>query len=122
MDDILDVKQLAETLGIGVETVRRLTRSRSSPYVGIGGSTRYRLSDILDATRVNRHSDDDAVDRFAGAMREKMRTSREKGRAGWEKCDPDVLRKLLRVAVEKGDPVDVGDFAMMLHDRGERTA
>lgn len=121
MSDILTAEQLAQSIGLSVKHVHTLTRTGAIPYYLIGGAKRYRLEDILSATRINRHPDDEAVMRFTDAMRDKMRESREKGRAGWEQCNPDVLRKLLRVAVEKGDPVDVGDFAMMLFAMGERT-
>jgi hypothetical protein len=71
------------------------------------------------------HSDDIAVDRFATAMKTKMVESRSKGRYGWDDenvCESEYLRMLLQQAVNKGDPVDVGNFAMMLFCRGESTA
>lgn len=72
----------------------------------------------------NNHPDDFAVDFFAAAMKSKMAASREKGRSGWNDpmmCGADLLRRLLVKAVRKGDPVDVGNFAMMLHARGAQT-
>lgn len=69
------------------------------------------------------HSDDLAVDRFATAMKEKLARKRAQGRGGWEdKQDVQgrYLSQLLREHVAKGDPVDVANFAMMLHQRGER--
>ena len=66
------------------------------------------------------HSDDAAVDNFAWAMRDKMEESREKGRSGWDKpfeCSPYRLAEMLIEHVAKGDPVDVGNFAMMLFNR-----
>lgn len=71
------------------------------------------------------HPDDIAVDRFAAAMKEKLARKREEGRGGWddkEKCSGEYLSRLLREHVDKGDPVDVGNLAMMLHQRGERIA
>lgn len=68
------------------------------------------------------HSDDVAVDQFAIAMREKMKRSREKGRGGWHDktlCTAESLSQMLREHVDKGDPVDVANFCMMLHQRGE---
>lgn len=65
--------------------------------------------------------DDAAVDRFAQAMKAKMAASREKGRSGWDdpaQCDVEYLADLLCQHLQKGDPVDVGNFAMMLHQRG----
>lgn len=61
------------------------------------------------------HSDDDAIDTFANAMRDKMALSRAKDRDGWRACPVDVLWQMLREHVEKGDPVDVANFAMMIH-------
>ena len=60
------------------------------------------------------HTDDQAVDRFAQAMKEKMAAAREKGRHGWQFSDSTYLSKLLREHVEKGDPRDVANFCMML--------
>ena len=66
------------------------------------------------------HSDDAAVDAFAWAMRDKMEESREKGRSGWDspfQCSPERLAEMLIDHISKGDPVDVGNFAMMLFNR-----
>lgn len=71
------------------------------------------------------HQDDAAIDRFAAAMKEKMAASRVKGRSGWNDpliCSTDRLRAMLLEHIEKGDPVDVGNFAMMLFNRKESTA
>jgi hypothetical protein len=71
------------------------------------------------------HPDDLAVDRFATAMKEKMAKARAKGRNGWndpEKCPTERLQTMLAEHIAKGDPVDVGNFAMMLWDRVESTA
>lgn len=75
------------------------------------------------------HPDDEAIDRFSAAMKAKMKQSRDKGRGGWEgeTCSAQHLSDLLRGHLEKpdggmagGDPVDVGNFCMMLFNRGER--
>lgn len=71
------------------------------------------------------HADDVAVDRFAEAMKAKMAASRAKGRGGWEStevCPPGSLQRMLLDHLAKGDPVDVGNFAMMIFNRGESTA
>lgn len=71
------------------------------------------------------HPDDEAVDRFAAAMKAKLSKKRSEGRGGWEnkdECSADFLSDLLRGHVEKGDPVDVANLAMMLHQRDERIA
>jgi hypothetical protein len=67
---------------------------------------------------VQQHPDDAAVDRFAAAMKDKMTKAREKGRSGWETCLPADLSRMLREHVEKGDPRDVANFAMMLWNLG----
>jgi hypothetical protein len=61
------------------------------------------------------HSDDKAVDSFAHVMKAKLEVSRRKGRGGWEDCDPEDLSKMLWEHMDKGDPVDVANFAMMIH-------
>lgn len=69
------------------------------------------------------HPDDLAVDRFAAAMKSKLAVARTKGRGGWDRkneCSAEDLSRLLREHIEKGDPVDVANFCMMLHQRGER--
>lgn len=67
------------------------------------------------------HSDDLAVDRFAAAMKAKLAKKREEGRGGWDgpTCSAEILSQMLRKHVEKGDPVDVANLAMMLQQRGE---
>ena len=71
------------------------------------------------------HQDDIAVDNFAAAMKAKMAKSRAVGRYGWNDpavCTADDLRLFLANHIAKGDPVDVGNFAMMLFNRNETTA
>lgn len=84
------------------------------------------LSNLGTAPRVRSrapHADDFAVDDFAYAMKGKLAQKRDEGRGGWEnkeECSAEFLSHLLREHVEKGDPVDVANFCMMLHHRGER--
>lgn len=71
------------------------------------------------------HPDDLAVDRFALAMKAKLAQKRAEGRGGWDnpnECSVEWLSELLKRHVEKGDPTDVGNFAMMIHQRGGRIA
>jgi hypothetical protein len=77
-----------------------------------------------DDERTEGDHDDEALETFIEAMAAKLAKKREEGRGGWwrPECDPDHLRKLLREHVDKGDPVDVANIAMMLHARGERTS
>lgn len=70
---------------------------------------------------VSVHPDDGAVDRFAAAMKAKLAKKRDDGRGGWDnpdECSIAFLSELLRDHVAKGDPVDVANFAMMIHQRG----
>lgn len=64
------------------------------------------------------HPDDAAVDRFAKAMKLKLKAARDKGRSGWQTCPPADLSRMLREHVDKGDPRDVANFCMFLHEKG----
>ena len=64
------------------------------------------------------HEDDIAIEKFCKAMSEKMKKSRQKGRSGWQECDPDIFSAMLREHIEKGDPLDVANFCMMLWNIG----
>lgn len=78
------------------------------------------INDYLEV--VIPHPDDLAVEAFAKVMKEKLALSREKGRHGWndkERCPTGVLQQLLAEHLKKGDPIDVANFAMMIHARGE---
>jgi len=68
----------------------------------------------LEAPQVEQHNDDIAIDIFAEKMKRKMKESRLEGRWGWRACTQWKLSELLRQSVEKGDPVDVANFCMML--------
>jgi len=63
-------------------------------------------------------ADDDCVDRFAVAMKEKLSRARENGRSGWQYCTQDDLTRMLREHVEKGDPRDVANFCAFLWSLG----
>lgn len=70
------------------------------------------------------HTDAIAISKFAEAMAARMHQAAMKGHFGWddtEACTAAILQLALREAVAKGDPVDVANYAMMLHTRGERT-
>lgn len=88
--------------------------------------------DLVSAQRIlstpaqeQAHPDDLAVDRFSAEMKAKLAKKRAEVRGGWDRkdeCSAEFLSQLLREHVEKGDPVDVGNLAMMLQQRGERIA
>ncbi|MFH5927430.1 hypothetical protein [Roseomonas xinghualingensis] len=68
-----------------------------------------------------RHLDDDAVDAFAQAMKDKLRYAREvKGRGRWQECSPESLSRMLLEHVEKGDPIDVANFCTFLWSLGAK--
>lgn len=70
------------------------------------------------------NSDDKHIEAFAAALKAKMALGREQGKKNWDNpklCSTGYLRKLLLNSVFKGDPVDVGNYAMMLHSRGTTT-
>lgn len=76
------------------------------------------------APQAEPHTDDAAVDRFGEAMKAKLAEKREQGKAGWDdpaRCTTAFLSGMLREHVAKGDPLDVGNFAMMLWCRGGST-
>lgn len=68
------------------------------------------------------HADDKAVDAFAVAMKVKMATQRAKGYGGWDQiaaCTDRSLADKLMEHTKKGDPLDVANFCMMLHQRNQ---
>lgn len=64
------------------------------------------------------HPDDEAVTTFAAAMRDKLKKKRAEGYRGWDDVQnpqmPGRLARMLLKHLEKGDPLDIGCFAMML--------
>lgn len=66
--------------------------------------------------------DEHAVDLFARAMKDKLAEKRLQGFGGWNdigQLSGQKLTELLLNAVTKGDPVDIGNFAMMYFCRHE---
>lgn len=58
--------------------------------------------------------DNTAVQIFSFAMETKMAKSRDKGRLGWQTCSVDELKRMMIDHIDKGDMVDVANFAMMI--------
>lgn len=78
------------------------------------------MIDKLKSIATEEEIDNAAVDEFCARMKEKMAVSRAKGRGGWydpTQCTDDRLATMLVEHVVKGDPVDIANFAMMLHKR-----
>jgi hypothetical protein len=66
------------------------------------------------------HPDDLAVDRFVAAMKAKLAKKRDEGYSGWEDAEQCSMVRLLRLLeghILKGDPIDVSNIAMMVHQR-----
>jgi hypothetical protein len=84
----------------------------------------YAYNDLNKLLSQEQHPDDVAIDAFTSAMKAKMKKQREKGYGGWsnkEECPTERVQAMLCEHIGKGDPVDVGNFAMMLFSRGEKT-
>lgn len=67
------------------------------------------------------NTDDLAVDGLAHAQKLKLAQCRDMGRRGWDnplECSIERLAMLLGIAVSKGDPVDIANYAAMLRARG----
>ena len=60
-----------------------------------------------------------AVDQFAAAMKLKLSRKSKEGKQGWKEASAEHLSRLLCDHIRKGDPVDVANFAMMLHQNGQ---
>ncbi len=79
----------------------------------------------MDKPLTQSQKDNLAVDQFAEAMKRKMAKARRKGKRGWDdpqSCTAEHLAALLmdEVTTDSGrpDPVDIANYAMMLHARG----
>ena len=74
----------------------------------------------FDDSAIAADYDDMKVDEFANAMKAKMAKKRDEGRGGWDdpaQCSIEHLANLLISHIEKGDPVDIANFCMMLFHR-----
>lgn len=122
MTEVFSAEQLADRLGVHPESIRKLTREGALPHHRFGATIRYTLADVLAHTAINKHPDDEAVDRFAAAMHAKMAQARAKGKEGWddpERCPVGRLDDLMGKAWAAQQWVDVANYAMMLWARGQ---
>lgn len=111
---------VAEILG---ELVRAVDAGTSADYRALQETGTMRVARAVLASHAPSHSDDDAVDHFAQVMKGKLAKKRGEGLGGWNdktQCSAERLSQMLRCHIEKGDPVDVANLAMMLYERGER--
>jgi hypothetical protein len=67
------------------------------------------------ATPVDFVNDTLAVFYFSKAMIEKLHRAKEKGREGWQNMSAEELTRGLMEHLLKGDPIDVANYAMFLH-------
>lgn len=122
MNEILTAEQLAEQLQVSLRQIQKMTEAGELPYVLLGQRLRrYVLADVLQALRAGKHPDDDAVTQFAEQLRKRMADKRDQGRDGWLTCDVGELQLKLIRSIADGDPIDIGNYAMMLHHRGAGT-
>lgn len=114
------------TLEDGSEVEAQHVASRGDWIIkGVAGEFYPCKPDIFERTYTSAepHSDDLAVDRFFEAMKAKLAVKREDGYSGWDDpddCSVEHLSYLLVQHLHKGDPIDIANFAMMLHQRGSR--
>lgn len=89
----------------------------------LGASMAPQINAIRAMMLKPQHPDDIAVDKFFLAMKTKLAKKRDDGYSGWwdkADCTTEFLGEKLHEHVEKGDPIDVANFCMFLHARGER--
>jgi len=100
-----------------------LFKTRQAGFVRHADDARKMLAAAPATPQAKKHPDEAAVDRFAAAMKSKLAEKRRQGKSGWDdpRCPTEHLAALLREHVVKGDPLDVGNFAMMLWCRGGST-
>lgn len=60
-------------------------------------------------------ADEVAVDAFVRAMKAKLARKRSERWGGWQARSEAELWAMLRECVERGDPVDVANYAMMIY-------
>lgn len=104
---LLGLSGTAEVHQIMAKAIERLSPSQSEQQLA-----------VVKAMAAADISDDESVDAFAAKMKAKMAASHAKGRRGWQLCSREDLSRMLREHVEKGDPVDVANFCMMLSENG----
>ena len=118
--------EAVERLADDLQFVAAATGPNYAAAIALSAASTLRaLSARVAELEAEPHWDDHCVNQFAKMMREKMAASRAKGRSGWAdpaKCSVDYLRHLLYEHLDKGDPVDVANFCMMLKHYDASTA
>jgi hypothetical protein len=118
VDDLADIMR-GDTLnpitaGFTIEDLARhlLTHPVTAPLLNSALHTHSGTPALEETDRI-------AVDRFAAAMKLKLFQKSKEGRQGWKGAPAEHLSRLLCEHIHKGDPVDVANFAMMLHQNGQ---
>ena len=80
------------------------------------------MKGLVDITTMtdDRCADENGIGRFSYMMLRKLEAKRAQGRSGWNRpseCLIADLREWLREHVDKGDPVDIANYAMMIWNR-----
>lgn len=100
-----------------------LTTYTASPYGGMRQDPQgpwVAKLDVMGQAR-SAHPDGEALALFAAKMHGRLFKARKQGRAGWDnpaECTTASLARLLMLNVATGDHVSVGNYAMMLEQRG----
>ena len=106
--------ETGELWGHTGDTFRRLSEAESADVAYVAG---------LASGAQRSHPDDQAVDRFAAALKAKLAESRAKGRSGWDdpnQCTTQDLAGQMVAHLRRGNEgnfLDIATFAMMLHER-----
>ena len=106
------------TAGIDIETATIAKFDATSEKNDLSSRIR---SALVATPPAEQHPDDIAVDCFAAAMKAKLKWEREeRNRSGWQDMTAADLSRLLYEHLPKGDPIDVANLVMMLHQNGQQ--
>jgi hypothetical protein len=118
VEDLADVMR-GDTLnpiaaGFTLEDLARhlLTHPATAPLLNSALPAQSKTPGLVEEDRI-------AVDQFAAAMKLKLSRKSKEGKQGWKEASAEHLSRLLCEHIRKGDPVDVANFAMMLHQNGQ---
>ena len=82
------------------------------------------MSEFITSIFDGEKADSVGVRRFTKAMKSKLAAKRAEGRGGWNRLPENGygtsiarLRRMMLKHVEKGDPVDIANFCMMIWNR-----
>lgn len=93
---------------------------KTQEYVRLDMDSLRKLAQTAPRDVIEQYADDRLRSYARMAMRDKLEIARLKGRGGWwneDECSVEYLRDLLREHIDKGDMVDVMNFAAMIYAR-----